>query len=210
MKHILNNLSEEEKNAIREQHAGGMKIELGKFKQLVEKKLGDVNPLVNEQLIKKTDPKIDADSNKYWQQLKSKLSSLGFKLTFSRMDSEASPNPLKLVYDEQGKREIMTLKKNGFTVNVQWPGGAIDAGVIEPKDCKIDIATDNYNPNFPKVVEQFLALVKQGPGLGKSDYEGGILSQQVEQDGPQFFSVGVNFQPENIANMIKQLIPLLK
>ena len=26
MKHILNNLSEEEKNAIREQHAGGMKV----------------------------------------------------------------------------------------------------------------------------------------------------------------------------------------
>ena len=26
MKHILNNLSEEEKNAIREQHTGGMKV----------------------------------------------------------------------------------------------------------------------------------------------------------------------------------------
>lgn len=49
MKHILNNLSEEEKNAIREQHSGGMKIELGKFKQMVETKLGDPKPYLNEQ-----------------------------------------------------------------------------------------------------------------------------------------------------------------
>lgn len=50
MKHILNNLSEEEKNAIREQHSGGMKIELGKFKQMVETKLGDPKPYLNEDL----------------------------------------------------------------------------------------------------------------------------------------------------------------
>jgi hypothetical protein len=31
MKHILNNLSEEEKNAIREQHTGGMKVMTGNF-----------------------------------------------------------------------------------------------------------------------------------------------------------------------------------
>lgn len=56
MKHILNNLSEEEKNAIREQHAGGMKIELGKFKQMVETKLGDPKPyLVEEETKKDTD-----------------------------------------------------------------------------------------------------------------------------------------------------------
>jgi len=49
MKHILNNISEEEKNAIREQHSGGMKIELGKFKQMVETKLGDPKPYLTEQ-----------------------------------------------------------------------------------------------------------------------------------------------------------------
>ena len=31
MKHILNNISEEEKNAIREQHTGGMKVMTEKF-----------------------------------------------------------------------------------------------------------------------------------------------------------------------------------
>jgi hypothetical protein len=49
MKHILNNISEEEKNAIREQHTGGMKLNTEKFKQLLETKQGDVKPLVSEQ-----------------------------------------------------------------------------------------------------------------------------------------------------------------
>ena len=49
MKHILNNLSEQEKNAIREQHTGGMKLNTEKFKQLLKTKQGDVKPLVSEQ-----------------------------------------------------------------------------------------------------------------------------------------------------------------
>jgi hypothetical protein len=49
MKHILNNLTEEEKNAIREQHTGGIKIVNENFSKLVNTKLGDVKPMVNEQ-----------------------------------------------------------------------------------------------------------------------------------------------------------------
>ena len=49
MKHILNNLSEEEKNAIREQHAGGMKVMTENFSKLIKAKLGDSKPLVSEQ-----------------------------------------------------------------------------------------------------------------------------------------------------------------
>lgn len=49
MKHILNNLSEEEKNAIREQHAGGMKVMTENFSKLVNSKLGDSKPLVEEE-----------------------------------------------------------------------------------------------------------------------------------------------------------------
>jgi len=50
MKHILNNLSEEEKNAIREQHAGGMKVMTENFSKLINSKLGDSKPLVSEQM----------------------------------------------------------------------------------------------------------------------------------------------------------------
>jgi len=48
MKHLLNNLTEQEKNAIREQHTGGMKVYTEKFSKLIESKLGDVKP-INEQ-----------------------------------------------------------------------------------------------------------------------------------------------------------------
>ena len=45
MKHLLNNMSEEEKNAIREQHTGGKIINTEKFSKLLDSKLGDVKPL---------------------------------------------------------------------------------------------------------------------------------------------------------------------
>jgi hypothetical protein len=48
MKHLLNNISEEEKNKIREQHEGGMNLSIDNFKKLVETKLGDAKPFINE------------------------------------------------------------------------------------------------------------------------------------------------------------------
>ena len=49
MKHLLNNLSDEEKNSIRKQHNGGMSVDTSRFKQLMESTLGDVKPLISEQ-----------------------------------------------------------------------------------------------------------------------------------------------------------------
>ena len=48
MKHLLNNLSEEEKNNIRKLHEGGMKLSIENFKRLVETKSGDVKPYLND------------------------------------------------------------------------------------------------------------------------------------------------------------------
>lgn len=49
MKHLLNNLSNEEKNRIREQYEGGLSVYNSRFKQLMESKLGNVKPLIMEQ-----------------------------------------------------------------------------------------------------------------------------------------------------------------
>jgi hypothetical protein len=49
MKHILNNLTEQEKNSIREQHTGGMKVMTENFSKLINSKLGDVKPILAEQ-----------------------------------------------------------------------------------------------------------------------------------------------------------------
>ena len=48
MKHLLNNLTEQEKNSIREQHTGGMKVSNNRFKALLENKLGNSKPLVEK------------------------------------------------------------------------------------------------------------------------------------------------------------------
>jgi hypothetical protein len=50
MKHLLNNLSEEEKNRIREQHEGGMNLSIDNFKTLVETKSGFAKPFINEEV----------------------------------------------------------------------------------------------------------------------------------------------------------------
>lgn len=49
MKHLLNNLTKEEKNRIREQYDGKIYIDTSKFRRLMESKLGDVKPLLTEQ-----------------------------------------------------------------------------------------------------------------------------------------------------------------
>ena len=49
MKHLLNDLSNEEKNRIREQYEGGMLVDNSRFKKLMESKLGNVKPLIMEQ-----------------------------------------------------------------------------------------------------------------------------------------------------------------
>lgn len=49
MKHLLNNLSEQEKNSIREQHEGGMKLDTSRFRTLLEGKSGNVKPLVEQE-----------------------------------------------------------------------------------------------------------------------------------------------------------------
>ncbi len=48
MKHLLNDLSDEEKNGIREQHLGGKKIVIENFNKLINTKLGDAKPYLNE------------------------------------------------------------------------------------------------------------------------------------------------------------------
>ena len=85
MKHILNDLTEDEKNSIREQHTGGMKIMVEGFNKLINSKLGEIKPLVNEQ-----DSKSEGRNNPNWVNLVSKLKTLTFQpkvLTFMSYDN---------------------------------------------------------------------------------------------------------------------------
>jgi murein DD-endopeptidase MepM/ murein hydrolase activator NlpD len=51
MKHLLNNLSEEEKNSIRNQYTSEIRVVTENFKKLLNSKLGDVRPLVDDELL---------------------------------------------------------------------------------------------------------------------------------------------------------------
>jgi hypothetical protein len=48
MKHILNNISRQEKNSILEQYSGGKRLQIENFSKLVNSKLGDVKTLITE------------------------------------------------------------------------------------------------------------------------------------------------------------------
>ena len=63
MKHLLNDLSEQEKNSIREQHTGGMKVMTKNFSRLLKSKSGDVKTLVKEQDLNRLAKKIVKESH---------------------------------------------------------------------------------------------------------------------------------------------------
>jgi hypothetical protein len=58
MKHLLNEMSEEEKNSIRSQHTDSISVNTENFKKLVENKLGNVKPLINEDVLNNKEEEI--------------------------------------------------------------------------------------------------------------------------------------------------------
>lgn len=100
MKHLLNNMSEQEKNAIREQHTGGMQLSNQKFRKLVKSKLGDVKTIVKESrtISEQRESKDSADINQ--------IMDLGYRFMMDRnpdgpknkMGFEAALDDLKWIF----------------------------------------------------------------------------------------------------------------
>ena len=87
-------MSEEEKNLIRQQHTGGMKVNTERFNKLIESKSGDVKPLISEQ-----------SSLPNW--LKSG------RLVGETVNFYSDPENKKLIHIE---KKIKNVKKNGNMV----------------------------------------------------------------------------------------------
>lgn len=95
MKHILNDLSSEERSSILEQHQGTMKVNTENFSKLVNNKLGNSKPfLTEEEENKETICRPD--------ELEKVLSVLESARKFTLTLSEINPN-LVLVKDAEGK-----------------------------------------------------------------------------------------------------------
>jgi hypothetical protein len=60
MKHLLNDLTEQEKNSIREQHTGGMKVVTENFSKLINAKSGSVKSFLKEESEEERDFEMEA------------------------------------------------------------------------------------------------------------------------------------------------------
>ena len=112
MKHLLNNISEEEKNSIREQHKGGMKVMNEKFQKMVNKQLGHVNLYEQTSLpedsgeneyrknsgIKLPAIKSEEDLKKFLELSAISVGSLAKALTGMQMDSNSKVLNLKIFF----------------------------------------------------------------------------------------------------------------
>lgn len=166
-----------------------------------------VNRVMNEQLIKRYPDKMNAETNKFWNQIKSALTPMGFKPFGGKLDHYSGINPIV------GDREIiekLKLSKGIYNLSLNWPGGYVDSGEIYP-----EIVTIGFNggfpdnnpaptPEFKKLTSKLIELAKKGPGISTKIYDPRI------SDDSMVVSFEVNFQPQNIINMIKQFVPLLK
>ena len=88
MKHLLNDLSDEEKNRIREQHSGGKKIVIENFNKLINTKLGDAKPYLNEEEMTGAPQKITAKEGGNYTYSIANISNLKEKpkgLTFEKL-----------------------------------------------------------------------------------------------------------------------------
>lgn len=122
MKHLLNNLSEEEKNRIREQHEGGMKVNTERFKSLLESKSGNVKPLLNEQ----TSLNVDSLYNIANDVLREKRLGTSSLKQFENSVRVLGDNPAELqiyIGNENGNTyiKIFGSDRNNFKVNVPTP-----------------------------------------------------------------------------------------
>jgi len=141
MKHLLNNISEEEKNSIREQHKGGMKVMNEKFQKMVNKQLGHVN------LYEQTSQPEDSGENEYRKNSGIKLpaikseedlkkflelnaisvGSLAKALTGKQMDSNSKYGAKSLnIFQELLKRIAMFCDNDGECYNTVKYSNLVD------------------------------------------------------------------------------------
>ncbi len=121
MKHLLNDLSEEEKNRIREQHTGGKKIMIENFNQLLNKKLGEVKPLVNEQDVPCQNPE-NYKPTPTWTNFVNKMSKLGYTQDIDKESicgSNQKTPELYLIKDGENQMNFIESMGGGSSVYIK-------------------------------------------------------------------------------------------
>jgi hypothetical protein len=130
MKHILNNLSEEEKNSIREQHTGGMKVMTENFNKLLNSKLGDAKPFINEQ-VNTTQPD---------NEIVSTLKELGFEKRFCNKPSRGNHGDV-----EKGWEYCNEDKGDSPDILISYPSPYDSVMIVDMDNLKKE-TIDNVTP----------------------------------------------------------------
>ena len=131
MKHILNNLTEEEKNSIREQHTGGMKVMTKNFHKLLNSKLGDAKPFINEQ-----SSMAQPDS-----EIISTLKELGFEKRFCAKPSRGNHGDL-----EKGWEYCNEKKDNSPDILISYPSPYDSIMIVDMNSLKKELL-NNVTPS---------------------------------------------------------------
>ncbi len=156
MKHILNEMSEEEKNLIRQQHTGGMKVNTERFNKLLESKSGDVKPLINEQMVNAISKGITGVSTKNQITLPNKVKSSATDMNNGKQiwSGEAIWNPDFESY--QSKIPKSSVNVNGSTIKFYFamPTNLINEviPINQNQQAKMDIS---YSSDFASMTRVF-------------------------------------------------------
>ena len=169
MKHLLNSMSEEEKNSIREQHRDKLKVVTENFSKLMNSKSGNVK--LYPSTLNETEGELN---NPNWSKIKSGLESVGFKFREYNEKGEfmnylySGKNPFK---DYQHG----TLEKNG--VEVKYPYTEVEGGPIESDKIRI-YSNRQGNPQLIQSLKQKYKNSIVYPQESLPDYVNFILKVQ--------------------------------
>lgn len=173
MKHLLNNISEEEKNSIREQHSGGIKLMNEKFQQMVDKKLGHVNLYEQTSLpedsgedeyrkksgIKLPVIKSEEDLKKFLEINAISVGSLAKTLTGIQMDSNSKYGAKSLnIFQELLKQIAMVCDNNGECYNTVKYSNLVDNFFTRMKNKNDKVENSGelvIYPKTPTMLERF-------------------------------------------------------
>lgn len=133
MKHILNNIPQEEKNRILEQHRGGKSIDTTRFKALLESTMGNVKPLISEEDAPVGTPQTKPTTGKGVQPANQTTTTMTEPINISKVAVYSDPETTKVLTNIDIDEDSVTLEGN--TVSFRYNrAGAKEYG-IGKHDC---------------------------------------------------------------------------
>lgn len=180
MKHLLNDLSEKEKNSIREQHTDKLKVDTSKFKKLMESKLGDVKPMVEQSEQKPSEgpvlPQVNTNTNQ------------SIEIPKGTQEPESFEGKSITLYRDNNEA-IKAFESKKSNPRSPWSITGVIDKIHHATDDGVNFSINVYNlakdPNGPSAETQVKYFKQTGSfkvdGRGDSDYYNEGLKQALDK-----------------------------